>query len=171
MGYEITKDDIGFCDAYTTKLCKRCGRLPDEDAIQAGRLGMCEAAITYDPARSDSFRGWATYEIKKSLYQGHYKMRSKDALDQQKYVAEFEDFRYSIDSFEKSVITKDLFEKALKRATPHQRSVLREMFLFDKNPYEMAAEFGKTHQSYDRHIQHARVRINTHKMMEEIAND
>lgn len=170
--YKITSDDIGFCDAYTTKLCKRCGRLPDEDAIQYGRLGLCEAAASYDPARSDSFKGWATYHIKNQVFREHFKMCSSDALNQsEKKIAEFEDFRYSIPSCEETIITRDLFEKALQRATKYQRAVLKEMFLFDKNPYDMAAEFGKTHQSYDRILQTARKRINTNKMRGEITND
>ena len=170
MAYKITNDDISFCDAYTTKLCKRCGRLPDEDAIQSGRLGLCEAAAKYNPEKSGSFKGWATYLIKKHLYQGHYKMRSRDACDQ-KVVAEFEDFRYSVCDFEESIITKDLFYKALQRATPYQRTILKEMFLNDKNPYDLEEEFGKTHQSYYRIVKKAFERINTHKMREEIAND
>jgi RNA polymerase sigma factor (sigma-70 family) len=170
MGYQITDDDISFCDAYTTKLCKRCGRLPDEDAIQSGRLGMCEAAARYNPKKSGSFKGWATYLIKKHLYQEHYKMRSNDASDQ-KMVAKFEDFRYSVGSFEDSVITKDLFYKALERATPYQRKILKEMFLNDKNPYDLEKETGKTHQSFYLIAQKAFKRINTHKMREEIAND
>ena len=170
--YKITNDDIGFCDAYTTKLCKRCGRLPDEDAIQEGRLGLCEAAQTYDPAKSDSFKGWSTYYIKKQIFRDHYKMCSSDALNQpEKKIAEFDDFRYSVSDCEQMVIAKDLFHKALQRATPHERSVLKEMFYFDKNAYDMAQEFGKTHQSYDRLFRTAKERINTHKMRGEIAND
>lgn len=170
--YKITNDDIGFCDAYTTKLCKRCGRLPDEDAIQYGRLGLCEAAQTYDPKRSDSFRGWASWYIMNKVFRDHYGMCSSDALSlPEKNVAEFEDFRYSVCDCEKMVITKDLFHKALHRATPHQRSVLKEMFYFDKNAYDMEEEFGKTHQSYDRLFRNAKNRINTHKMREEISND
>lgn len=166
--YKITKEDISFCDAYTTKLCNRCGRKPDEDAIQSGREGLCVAAQKYDPELSPSFRGFSTYHIRFYVYQKHYQLgRNYDALDQ-KFVAEFDDFRYSIPSGEKTVITKDLVEKVLQRATPHQRSVLREMFLHDKNAYELAEEFGKTHQSYDRLFQLAKQRVQTHKMKQEV---
>ena len=166
--YQPTQDDIDFCDAFTTKLCKRCGRLPDDDAIQSGREGLCIAAKKYNPEKSDSFKGFATYDIRDQVYQKHYPFRSKDALDQ-KGVAEFGDYHYSIENLEKTVITKDLFDKALRRATPHQRSVVREMYLHDKNAYDLEEEFGKTHQSYDRHFQHAKIRINTKKMRREIA--
>jgi RNA polymerase sigma factor (sigma-70 family) len=165
--HKITSDDINFCDAFTTNLCKKCGRLPDDDAIQSGREGLCIAAKRYDPEKSDSFKGYATYHIRDQVYQKHYGFRSKDALDQ-KGVAEFDDFHYSMPSGERTVITKDLFHKVLQRATPHQRSVLREMFLHDKNAYELAEEFGKTHQSYDSLFQHAKERVQTHQMKREV---
>ena len=165
--HKISDEDIKFCDAFTTKLCKRCGRMPDDDAFQSGREGMCIAAHKYDPARSVSFKGFATFHIRDQVYQKHYGFRSNDALDQ-KDVAEFDDFRYSIPSGEKMVITKDLVNKVLQRATPHQRSVLREMFLHDKNAYELADEFGKTHQSYDRLFRHAKKRVQTYKMKMEV---
>lgn len=169
MAYVITQDDINFCDRYTTKLCKRCGRLPDDDAIQYGRLGLCEAAKRYDPEKSDSFKGWATYFIRTQVFREYFKFCSSDALNQpEKKIAEFMDFRYTISSCESDVISKDLFHKALQRATPHQRSVLKEMFLHDKNPYDLAAEFGKTHQAYDRIFQVAKKRINTNKMRGEV---
>ncbi len=166
----ITNEEIEFCDKYTTKLCKRCGRLPDDDAIQSGRLGMVEASHTYEPEKSESFIGWATYLIKHFVYREHFGMGKKDALhNSKKSVAEFTDFRYSMPSHEKEVITKDLFDKTLKQATIQQRSVVREMYLHDKNAYEMEEEFGKTHQSYDRLYQHAKKRMNTKKMRREIA--
>lgn len=170
--YKITNDDISFCDAYTTKLCKRCGRLPDEDAIQEGRLGLCEAAQTYDPAKSDSFKGWSTYYIKNQIFRDHYKFCSADALNQpEKKIAELGDKCYSTGDAEKITITKDLFSKAIKRATPRQRSVLREMFFFDKNAYDLSREFGGTHQKYDRLFRAAREKMRTFKMRGEIAND
>jgi DNA-directed RNA polymerase specialized sigma subunit len=73
--------------------------VPNEDAIQYGRLGLCEAAQTYDPEKSDSFKGWASYYIRTQVFRGHYRMASSDALDQpKKKIAEFDDFRYYIDS-------------------------------------------------------------------------
>lgn len=169
MGYQITDDDISFCDAYTTKLCKRCGRLPDEDAIQSGRLGMCEAAITYDPAKSDSFKGWSTYFIKNQIFREYFKMNSSDALDQhEKKIAELDHKCYSMGDAEKTTITKDLFNKAIRRATKRQRSILREMFFFDKNAYDLSREFGGTHQKYDRMFRVAKKRIQTFKMKREM---
>jgi len=170
--YEITENDIKFCDSYTAKLCRKCGRLPDDDAIQSGREGLCEAAHDYDPNRSPSFKGWAAWKIRHRVYRNYFGMNSGDALNQhEKKIDNFEDFCYSYNSHEASVVTKDLFYKALHRATPMQAEVIKEMVLEDKNAYQMAREHGKTHQSYSLLYKHGCERMKTHKMKEEFKND
>lgn len=67
MSYEITQNDINYCDALTYKLCRRYGIIPTEDHIQEGRLGMVIASKKYDPERGVKFMSYAVNDIRAKI--------------------------------------------------------------------------------------------------------
>jgi RNA polymerase sigma factor (sigma-70 family) len=152
--YKITSEDIDFCDGYSYILCRRLGKPRCDDALQAARLGLCEAAHKYDPDRSDSFLGYATWWIKSTLYRNHFGMNctKKDAMGADKKVANFEEVCYSVGvSNEKEILDRVLVEKCLSALTPKQRDIVIAVFLEDQSPYDIAAKTGQSHQNvYDR---------------------
>lgn len=159
--YSLTKKEIDFCDAYVRKLCRKLGSFADDDAIQSGREGLVVAAKKYDPARSGSFQGFASWWIRHHLYRGRYGFSCTKKEAMKKTLVEFEDFRYSVGDCEKEICNKDMAEKLLSKATPQQRSILREMYYHDKTTHDLAREFGRTPQSYDCHVKKAIERIKT----------
>jgi RNA polymerase sigma factor (sigma-70 family) len=67
--YQITQDDIEYCDALIVLMATAWGRVADDDAIQAGREGMCIAAKYYNPSKKKvKFMTWANKWIKGCLF-------------------------------------------------------------------------------------------------------
>lgn len=148
--HKLTADDIDFCDAYSYILCQRLGKPRCDDALQAARLGLCEAADRYNPELSDNFLGYSTWWIRTTLYQKHFGMNctKKDAMGSDKIVANFDEICYSFGvDVEKDILNRDLVERCLKALTLKQQKIIIEMFLNDKNAYEIASETGQSHQN------------------------
>jgi hypothetical protein len=62
MTYNITKDDIAFCDAMCYKHHGYFETIPDEDQIQDCREYMCRAAEKYEPEEG-KFKTYASWWI------------------------------------------------------------------------------------------------------------
>ena len=156
--YKITEDDIDFCDAYVYKLCRKLGRVSDDDAKQCGRLGLVTASHKFDPDRNDNFKGYATWWIRTYLYRDYFGFgcTRKDASSPMKKLGELHDICYTDNCFEDEVLNKVTAEKCLGLISEDQRFVFEERFYNDKSCYDMEREFGKRAQAYDLRFQRAK---------------
>lgn len=142
--HKITNDNIKFCDSFTRKLCRKFGRLADDDAIQCGRLGLVVASHHFNPEKSDNFQGYSTFWIKTHLYRDYFGFNctKKDAMGLNKQVVEFEDSRYSNGSSDGSLspgkigrfthpksfrLTNDLIQKCCEKEMEENKICDRDL--------------------------------------------
>ena len=147
--YNITQEDIKYCDNLTKKFCRLQQRKCTEDMIQTGREGMVFAASNFDPEKGASFRTYAFYDIRRYVYRFGFgiKYREKEIFNRKKSLALLDIFGDNSD-IEKQTINKDFVSKCLAKVTEKQRHILTTMLTEDKNFKDMERLYGKTHQAY-----------------------
>ena len=69
--YNISLDDVNYCDALCYKFHAYWGGIPDDDQIQDCREWMCIAADKYDPELSPKFMTYARWWIRGAVAK-HY---------------------------------------------------------------------------------------------------
>lgn len=158
--HEITPDDIDFSDRYVTTLCRRCGRYVDEDAIQWGRLGLVDAADTYDPekASGENFHGWASYQIRHQIFRNHFGFGLNP--EPSNIGVEFlDEICYSKCDNEKNTLDRIFVKELLEEIPPHQRLVVFGKCIRDQTFRKMSDEFGGSQQGYSARYRKAKATL------------
>lgn len=68
---KLVEHNLGFVD-YLVKRCYQGWNLPDDDKIQAGRMGLIRAATDFDPDKGVRFTSYAAFWIRQSMGRACY---------------------------------------------------------------------------------------------------
>ena len=148
--YDITKDEIDYCNWIGRKICRRWGCEYDEDKRQDVMEQICIAAGRYDPikhktkfityAKSFVMQGISTSFL---IYQPGRKdpIKSCPLFQKKTTNIDFCDIKNERD-MESEYIKLDLVEKTLCAMPPKIREAVFQKFYNDKSYRELSSEFG-----------------------------